>query len=289
MFPPRILLLVLGVLLAGGARAEPDTFGLGSGRSGMLRIDSGTRVVNRYARLTASVAAGTRELTVSDSTGFAAGDLVLLHQSLGLSPMPASGDQRRISLDSSTVGRFEYARVAAVSAGALTLTAPLMNGYPLGMTQVVSVPEYTDLEVRSGATLRAAPWDGSVGGILAVLVSGRLRNDGLITVDGAGLRGGAFLNHANLNGCSDLDEPSATGGAFKGEGLVAGRYGTASGRGNGDNGGGGGNCHNAGGGGGGHAGTGGMGGFSSPSDTVRDVGGLGGAALAYLPHERIVF
>ncbi len=290
MYTLRPSLLVLGVLLSVGARAEPDTFGLGSGRSGSLRIDSGSRVVNRYAQLTAPVAAGGRDLTVSDSTGFGAGDLVLLHQSLGLTQVPASGDQRQIILGGdAAVGRFEYARVEAVASGSLRLTAPLLNGFPADGTQVVSVPEYTDLEVRTGATLQATPWNGHVGGILAVLVSGRLRNDGLISVSGAGLRGGAFFNHANLNGCSDLDQSVATGGSYKGEGLVAGRYGTASGRGNLANGGGGGNCHNSGGGGGGHGGTGGIGGRSGPVDGERDVGGLGGAPLTYLPYERIVF
>jgi hypothetical protein len=286
----RIPLLMLGVLLSGGALAEPDTFGLGSGRDGDLEIESGSRIVNRYAQLLAPVAAGGRDLTVSDTTGFTPGGLVLLHQSLGLTQVPASGEQQPICLGGDvTVGRFEYARVEAVSSGALRLTAPLLNRFPAGVTQVVSVPEYTELRIRPGAELRAMPWNGSVGGILAVMASVRLRNDGFIIVDGAGFRGGAFFNHANLNGCSNLDEPVASGGSYKGEGLVAGRYGTASGRGNLANGGGGGNCHNAGGGGGGHGGTGGIGGRSGPVDEERDVGGLGGAPLVYLPYERIVF
>jgi hypothetical protein len=65
MYTLRTALLVLGVLLASDALAERDTFGVGSGRSGSLRIDSGSRVVNSYAQLTAPVAAGGRELTFS--------------------------------------------------------------------------------------------------------------------------------------------------------------------------------------------------------------------------------
>ena len=285
----RISLLLLGLLVSVSARAELDTFGLGTGRNDRLRIETAGVVVNHYARLTANAAQGTSDLTVSDSTAFAAGELVLVHQSTGLSPAPASGARSIIDLGASPVGRFEYARVASVTSGVLRLTAPLLHGYTAGLSQVVGVPEYIELEVRSGASLRAAPWNGSVGGILAVMVTGRLRNDGLITVEGAGFRGGAFLSHASFTGCTGLDEPVASGGAYKGEGLVAGRFGTASGRGNLANGGGGGVCHNSGGGGGGHAGPGGLGGRSAPLDGEQDVGGLGGASLMYLPHERLVF
>jgi uncharacterized protein (TIGR03382 family) len=284
----RVALWVLVLFTAGSALAEPDTFGLGTGRNGSVRFEGGTHVVNRYAQLTASTVAGARDLSLSDSTSFVAGGLVLLHQSTGLTPTPDSGDQRRLSLNSGTVGRFEYARVESVGPGSLRLTAPLLYGYPGGMTQVVTVPEYTELEVR-GATLRAAPWDGKVGGILALFASGRLRNEGLITVDGAGLRGGTFFDSTGWEYCSALDEPVATGGSYKGEGLVAGRYNEASGRGNLANGGGGGNCHNAGGGGGGHAGMGGVGGRTAPLDGEREVGGLGGAPLTYVPYERLVF
>jgi MYXO-CTERM domain-containing protein len=285
-----LLLLLLALLVAGDALAEPDTFGLGTGRSGALRVETPGVVINRYGPLTADAPAGTRELTVSNASAFVAGELVLLHQAAGLSPAPASGDQRALHPPStSSVGRFEYARVETVGSGSLRLTAPLLYGYAASVAQVVSVPEYTELEVRSGGSLRAAPWDGSVGGILAALVTGRLRNDGLITVEGAGFRGGAFLNHASLNGCTGLDEPVASGGSYKGEGLVAGRFGSASGRGNLSSGGGGGICHNAGGGGGGHYGLGGVGGRSGPVDAERDVGGLGGAPVRYLPYERLLF
>jgi uncharacterized protein (TIGR03382 family) len=286
----RTALLLFATLAAGGALAEPDTFGLGTGRNGFLRLDPPQDVVlNRYGALTASVAAGSRDVVISHAQLFSAGDLVLLHQTAGLVPVPASGDVRSLNLNSSAVGRFEYARVESVSATGLRLTAPLLYGYTAQEAQVVSVPEYSELEVRSGATLRAMPWDGSRGGILAVMVSGRLRNDGLITVEGAGFRGGVFLNHADLNYCSGLDEPEATGGAAKGESLVTGRFGAASGRGNLANGGGGGNCHNAGGGGGSHLGAGGQGGRSAPADEEREAGGLGGAPLVYLPQERLVF
>ncbi|HLL03100.1 MAG TPA: MYXO-CTERM sorting domain-containing protein [Myxococcaceae bacterium] len=287
MFAMRLAPFLLGLLVAGGALAEPDTFGLGTGRNGARLVDAPDTVINQYTRVTANVAVGARDLVVSDAGLFTVGGLVLLHQSSGLSPAPASGDQRPISLGTSPVGRFEYARVEAVTTSGLRLTAPLQYAYTANLTQVVSVPEYTALEVRPGATLRAAPWDGSRGGILAALISGTLRNDGLVSVDGAGFRGGAYVDHPSLSDCTGLDVPPTDGGAYKGEGVVAGRFGTASGRGNLANGGGGGNCHNAGGGGGGHAGAGGAGGYGA--DGGVDAGGLGGAPVGYPPFLRLTF
>jgi uncharacterized protein (TIGR03382 family) len=285
----RLTLLGLFLLMAALAQAEPDTFRLGTGRDGSRRIDSGDIVLNRYARLTANAPSGTRTLEVSDATVVGPGGLVLVHQSTGLTSAPDSGDQRPLPLNVQAVGHFEYARVASTASGVLQLSAPLLHGYAAGRAQVVSVPEFTELEVRSGATLRAKAWDGSTGGILAVLVSQRLRNDGLITVKGAGFRGGTFVTNTGFNGCTELDQPVATGGAYKGEGAIADRFGTASGRGNLANAGGGGNCHNAGGGGGGHVGQGGTGGRSAPVDGQQEAGGLGGAPLVYQPYERLIF
>jgi hypothetical protein len=283
----RIHLLLLGLLYAGAALAEPDAFGLGTGRSGPLRVDLPNTVINHSTQLTANAVAGTRDLTVTSSSGFTAGELVLLYQATGLLPAPASGDQRSINLGSSTVGRFEYARVAEVGPGSLRVTAPLQSGFAASVSQVVNVPEYTDVQVLSGASLKATAWDGRTGGILALLATGTLTNDGLVTVDGAGFRGGAFVNHASLNGCTGLDEAAGSGGSYKGEGIVAGRYGSAAGRGNLANGGGSGVCHSAGGAGGGHGGTGGKGGFTA--DGTRNVGGLGGAPVTALPYEHLVF
>ncbi|WP_225414163.1 adventurous gliding motility protein AgmC [Stigmatella hybrida] len=286
----RMVLFWLGLLVAQRVLAEPDTFGFGSGRSGSLSVkDTDSAVINRYSPLSTPVAAGARELAVADAAGFTAGELVLLHASSGLTPAPDSGAQAPLALSGGPVGQYEFARVESVSAAAVRLTAPLLHGYPAPGTQVVSVPEYTQVQVGERASLRAAPWDGQVGGLLVFLVTGTLSNAGTVTVAGLGFRGGSMFNHARWTGCSDVDVPVTRGGSYKGEGLVAERFGVASGRGNLANGGGGGNCHNAGGGGGGHGGVGGPGGRSAVVDGARAVGGLGGAAVVYSPFERLVF
>ncbi|MBW2404610.1 MAG: hypothetical protein JRF42_12585, partial [Deltaproteobacteria bacterium] len=116
--------------------------------------------------------------------------------------------------------------------------------------------------------------------------------DGSVTANGAGFLGGTDLGDSGANGCTGLDEPSPTG-AEKGESIagldfVSGDPPGGTGRGNRANGAGGGVCHNSGGGGGGHGGLGGLGGRTWRGDgdpvipnTGRDIGGLGGAPLAY--------
>jgi hypothetical protein len=286
----RIPLFLLGLLAAGVALAEPDSFGLGTGRDGVLRVDQPDTIINRAGQLTVTAAAGTEKLTITNTTAFTAGELVLVHQSLGLLPEPASGDQSSINLESSPVGLFEYARVKFVVGASLQLTAPLQHSYAASVSQVVNVPEYTDVRIVAGASLKAPPWNGSTGGILALLASSMIVNNGTVSADGAGFRGGAFINHPGGEGCTSLDEAAGVGASYKGEGLVAGRHGTAAGRGNLATGGGGGNCHSAGGGGGGHIGLGGRGG-NTPSQTPQpdEVGGFGGAPVAYLAYQHLIF
>src|SRR5689334_11288585 len=90
------------------ARGEPDWFGLGDGGAGALTVDAGASViVNAYARLTTPADRGTASLAVASTTGFSAGDVVLVLQTTGLNPVPASGIVAPVLLDGSPVGRWE--------------------------------------------------------------------------------------------------------------------------------------------------------------------------------------
>ena len=66
-----------------------------------------------------------------------------------------------------------------------------------GHVQVVRVPQATSLLVESGGRMTAPPWDGRVGGIIAVHVNGAARIDGQIDVSGMGFRGGAADNDSS--------------------------------------------------------------------------------------------
>ena len=172
------LALIVGLLLARPARAEPDSFGLGTGRDGPLTIVAGNGVVLGSAfPLTQAASKGAAELTVPGLL-VADGDLVMIHDSLGLTPLPEPGNAKPVDLAAFALGRFELARLASVdqSTGLLKLTQPLRYAYPASRTQVLRVPEYTDVVVEAGARLSVVPWSGKAGGILAMLVAGMKRN-----------------------------------------------------------------------------------------------------------------
>jgi hypothetical protein len=53
------------------------------------------------------------------------------------------------------------------------------------------VPSYTSVIVTAAGVLTSAAWDGAAGGVLALRATGAVIIDGQITMDSAGLRGGA--------------------------------------------------------------------------------------------------
>jgi uncharacterized protein (TIGR03382 family) len=281
-----LCMLALGSTVA---RAEPDSFGLGSGRNGALSVTTAGNIINSYTQVTGPLAPGDTSLPVGTCLGavscFSAGELVMVLQTTGIVPEPASGAAGPLDITNDAVGRWEFARLASVSGSTLTLTAPLVHSYAANVTQVIKVPEYTTVTVSSTGRIVPLPWNGSVGGVIAFLATGTVNNAGQITANATGFRGGTYLPSEEepvAKGCEGLDE-APTRGAQKGEGIANVRYGpTHTGRGNVANGGGGGVCLKSGGGGGGNYGSGGMGGRSDGSiGTARPVGGMGGSALVY--------
>jgi 3-deoxy-D-arabino-heptulosonate 7-phosphate (DAHP) synthase len=271
------------------ALAEPDSFGLGTGRNGALTVPAATSsTINSYAQVTGPLAPGDTAIPMGACLGntacFAAGDLVMVLQTTGVVPVPDSGSPGALDITTDPVGRWEFARLASVSGSTLTLTAPLVSSYAANVTQVIRVPEYTSVTLTAGTSrIIATPWNGSAGGVIAFLATGTVSNAGQINANAVGFRGGAYVDDETTTlGCTGLDEPAALG-AQKGEGIANVRYGaTHTGRGNVANGAGGGICHKSGGGGGGNYGPGGMGGRSDGSiGTARPVGGMGGTALIY--------
>jgi hypothetical protein len=287
-----VALLSLGLCLAAEpVLAEPDAFALGNGQHGALRVQQMATSINAATALAAPATVGGKKLSVADATGFAAGELVLVLQVHAEGPAPAAGTPGPLDLDSSGAGRWELARLESVAAGALNLTAPLVSSYSAPGSQVVRVPEYTQVHVLPAASLVAQPWNGSSGGVLTFLATDAVLNQGLISADGAGFRGGTFATSPTRPvGCTELNQSQAEGGAQKGEGLFTAAPGAPThGYGALANGAGGGNCDDGGGGGGGHGGAGGQGGYTVATDGARDVGGRGGLALRYAPLRRLMF
>lgn len=263
----RALLPLLLALFSSTALAQVQQ--LGDGRDGPLEVSSPNTVVTLATPLAADAAAGDPLITVVDSTGFTAGALVLVVQTQWRS----DGERYRI-------GEYSLHFVERVAGGRLELASPLNRPFRVGETQAVLVRQYTDVTIREGASLRAPPWNGSSGGVLALAATGVVRNDGVVSASGLGFRGGTPHELSEREtACSGDDEP-APRGAERGEGALLGGFGpTFTGRRNQDSGGGGGVCAYSGGGGGASLGEGGQGGFSA--DGRRDVGGVGGESLTF--------
>jgi hypothetical protein len=262
------------VALASTARAD-DTFAFGTGRDGPLVVDAPATIVNLYASLATPVNAGDSTIALANASGFYAGDLVLLWQTGGLDAASATDDP--IAPGATSAGAWELARVTSRDGSVLSLAAPIASagGFAVASSQLVRVVEATDVTIGSSASLTAETWNGSVGGVVAILATGTVSGDGAIDVGGVGFRGGRAANNTGFFGCG-LTAPTEgspfTGQAMKGEGLALTLYfKTDGGQGWAANGGGGGICHNGGGAGGGNGGQGGEGGLGWPG--TRDFGG----------------
>src|SRR5688500_13503799 len=82
---------------------------LGTGKDGDLTV-SDTQTINVYTSIFEGAGAGVSAISVTTTTGFADGDLVMLHQPYGLVPEAApSGVQTDLVLDGTTVGAYQLA------------------------------------------------------------------------------------------------------------------------------------------------------------------------------------
>jgi hypothetical protein len=265
---PSALCLHLAAAV-GAFAAHAQTTQLGDGRDGPLDVAAGEVVINAASPLADDAAAGDPFISVVDATPFQAGGMLLIVQHQWRS----DGERYRI-------GEFAVHAIERVVGNRLELGSSLNRPWRAQETQVVRVPQYTDVTIAAGASVVAPPWNGTSGGVLALMATGLVRNDGSASATGRGLRGGTPRDVSETErGCGADAEP-APRGAMRGEGGLVGTFvATSTGRANADSGGGGGVCQFAGGGGGGSLGEGGSGGFSA--DGRRDVGGRGGLALTF--------
>lgn len=100
-------LLFAALAFPSPSRAEADAFGLGNGSDGALSVNGSTNpIINRYAEVTAGLAPGDTTIPVASTSGFGAGDLILVLQTTGIVPAPDSGNQTAIDLSNDPVGRW---------------------------------------------------------------------------------------------------------------------------------------------------------------------------------------
>ncbi len=126
--------------------------------------------------------AGEATVRPASTEGFAEGQLVMLHQSRGGGETPTGTWRLRV--------------VRTVEDDRLLLDEPLdvtfrTSGDGANAAQVLLVPQYTRVLVASGARLTTRPWDGSTGGVLALVATeGVVVQGGSIEADGVGYRAG---------------------------------------------------------------------------------------------------
>ena len=210
-------------------------------------------IVNDYTRvITVETINCLSRLRVDSIATFTKGDRVLLIQ--------VQGCTQPSGYDVSTVGHCEFAVIDSIRGTDIWLRFPLQNTYAnCGHIQLVRVPVYARATVT--APLTGRPWDGRVGGIVVIDVSGALTLSANINADSIGFRGGVTWQGGGA--CSTLlddDVMLSPNSAAKGETIVRPLPSQVSGGRALFGAGGGGRGHNSGGGGGGNGGIGGKGG-----------------------------
>jgi len=125
-------------------------------------------------------------ITVASSTGFDAGDEILLINLRG-----ASGD-------TADVGNYEFLRVSSVPNGTtINVTTAIQKSYD-GTTfanqrvVVQRVPQWTTVTINAGGTLTANDWLGTSGGVIVFRATGTVtvNSGGAINANALGYRGG---------------------------------------------------------------------------------------------------
>ncbi|MDF1629831.1 MAG: hypothetical protein P1U78_08555 [Alcanivoracaceae bacterium] len=330
----KTLLLTIALLFSSQATAALQCEA-GPGDEGDAQ-EAGTPGPLRFYQPTGSVGAGSTSISLTTTVGLAAGDMVLIIQMQGAGINSANtdsygdgvagGDASGWLNDSNfTAGRYEYAGVASVGGGTITLNSPLINGYvranasgTIGQSryQVIRVPQYDNLTLTGN--ISAPAWNGETGGVLPLDVANTLDFNGFsINMNATGFRGGGGFLHSGRGGASNTDfrntsSNTATGAhGSKGEGIagtpryvypgsgtridtgVEGYPNGSYARGAPGNAGGGGtdgrpsnNDENSGGGGGSNGGAGARGGNSWNSNLP--VGGYGGTAFPALPNRLVM-
>jgi len=199
-------------LATAGSSSVSQVDWVGDGSDGPLTVSGINQVVNDYAFLAGNENVGDTTITVSDASGFAEDDEILLMQIQN-----SSGGE---------AGTYEFKHIGSISGNDITLTSPIDNNYYSGSfdtvdataSQIVRVPQYTTVTINSGCSITAPAWDGYTGGIVvfrAETVS--VNAGGSIDVSEKGYRCGAYGPSNNLDGYQ--------GESYLGKGIGGGGYG----------------------------------------------------------------
>lgn len=258
-------------------------------------------VINTYSAVES--VESNQSVTVSEPALFSPGDTVLLIQMRGFGVLTEPPGDYGIPHNINDAGNYEFLLIDEITGNTVTFTREFLKDYdPAGSIQLVKVKGYESATVTG--TLTADPWNGTTGGILALMVTNTLSLEADIDLSIKGFTGGPPVERIT-DECSNADEretlsfPAGSDKAgIKGDGpatyyieeineieysypiennFVHGKGRLATG-------GGGGNGKFAGGGGGGNFGQGGFGGRESEDcpdsgSNGNETGGVGGYRL----------
>ncbi len=248
-------------------------------------------ILNKYTPVTKFECDSTL-LTVKSAVGFATGQKVLMIQMQGAIIDTTDSANFGNILDLNGAGNYEFNRIHSVSGDKIQLKYGLTKSYELtGRVQLIFVPEYNNATVNNVTCL---PWDGEIGGVIAIDVSNELTMapTGTLNASGKGFRGGLVIDSQGpfVNEFSYFYGYDPKASANKGEGISIVSLGKSFGRGKAANGGGGGNSINSGGAGGGNGGKGGDGGwhyYNTPNSPTFGTNGVPGLSVFTNDNSRI--
>lgn len=215
-------LLATGVkVLAQAAFRAAATSSFGDGSDGALTISTNTTDAPIDSSATGTIGSTTLSAT---NASFAAGQVILIHQTRGIG-----------------AGAWQKTKISSYSAGTITTLDALTATFTTG-AQVIVMKQYTTITVNSGITWTAKAWDGTVGGILAVIANGVVTITGTITATGKGFRGATGDTDPGNAGEGSAGAEVANSTAANGNGGGGGQQGPNSGQVEGGHGAGGGNA-----------------------------------------------
>lgn len=244
-------------------------------------------VVNKYSAVQSFDDCNNR-IKVDNPDDFNVGDTILIIQMQGAIVDSSNTTTFGDTLAYYGAGNYEYNLIQTKKDDVLGLKYQVKRTYQWnrGKVQIVRVPSYQNYTVNT--ELSCAPWNGTTGGVLAIIVNNTLTLNQDINVSGKGFRGG-FASTLTATSCNRTDyyyDGTSNLGARKGEGIAFLLEDKMYGRGKMANGGGGGNNNKSGGGGGANGGKGGDGGNQYQATIcvdplISDIGGKGGLNLRY--------
>ncbi|MFM6947300.1 MAG: gliding motility-associated C-terminal domain-containing protein [Flavobacteriales bacterium] len=245
--------------------------------SGISHAQSIGGVVNIYTAVTNMTP---NSVTVTSANGFSVGDRVLLIQMKGALINTTNTASFGQITNLGSAGNFEFTNIAAINGNQVTFVANLCKSFsPAGKVQLIRVPVYGQATINAPVT--ATPWNGTIGGVVAIEATTSLTFNNQINVSGQGFIGGAVTTGWFMCNDPNFANPGTAAGK-KGEGIAAAPLNMEGNRAPLANGGGGANSGNPGAGGGSNGGVGGRGGNQfSGSCPVNTAFGMGGLALNY--------